>query len=258
MVKPTQTAAAPSQDAWCAPSVTEWHGPCLVSRKHEAEGLIASHSGTESAIGVREEFKVKLAVTMELYAYWNRLRGARSAPERNDVDPGAIRGVLADTFMLDFDDQRGFPFRIAGSRANALFLKELRGLSFLELWRDADREELDSILHCVADEAQPFLIGAEARPAGLGTVGIEIILLPLRHHGLTHSRVLGGLALHAAPAWMGLTGAGLVALTSLRALESSTQEKPALEGATLTDFSLRNMPRRYKHLFVYSGDRPAT
>jgi hypothetical protein len=89
---------------------------------------------------------VKLAATIELYAYWNRLRGARSAPERNDVDPGAIRGVLADTFVLDFDDRRGFPFRIAGSRANALFVKELRGLSFLELWRSADREELDSSL----------------------------------------------------------------------------------------------------------------
>ena len=127
---------------------------------------------------------------MELYAYWNRLRGARSAPERNDVDPGAIRGVLADTFVLDFDASCGFPFRIAGSRANALFLRELRGFSFSQLWRDADREELDSILHCVADEAQAFLIGAEARPPNLDAVDVEIILLPLRHHGLTHARVL--------------------------------------------------------------------
>jgi hypothetical protein len=160
---------------------------------------------------------------MELYAYWNRLRGARSAPERNDIDLGAIRGVLADTFMLDFDETRGFPFRIAGSRANAIFLKELRGLSFLDLWRDGDRGELDSVLHCVADEAQAFLIGAEARPPGLGAVDIEAILLPLRHHGLTHSRVLGGFAVHAAPAWMGLMGAGPIALTSLRALDSSAR-----------------------------------
>jgi hypothetical protein len=193
---------------------------------------------------------------MELYGYWNRLRGARSAPERGDVDPGAIRGVLADTFVLDFDVSHRFPFRIAGSRANALFVKELRGLSFLELWRDADREELDSILHCVADEAQPFLIGAAAQPAGLETVDLEIILLPLRHHGLTHSRVLGALAVRAAPAWMGLRRAGPIALTSLRALESSAAGKPAPEGAAQPDFSLRNIPRRYKHLFVYSGDRP--
>ena len=201
---------------------------------------------------------MKLAATIELYAYWNRLRGARSAPERNDVNPGAIRGVLADTFVLDFDAQRGFPFRISGSRANALFLKELRGFSFSELWRGADREEIDSILRCVADEAQPFLIGAEAGLSSLDAVDIEVILMPLRHHGLTHARVLGGLAVHGAPAWMGLRGAGLIALTSLRALDPPKLERRKLDGAAPVDFSLRDLPRRYKHLFVYSGDRPAT
>ncbi len=206
----------------------------------------------------RRGFEVKLAVTMELYAYWNQLRGARRAPERNDVDPGAIRGVLADTFVLDFDEGRGFPFRIAGSRANAIFLKELRGLSFLELWRDADRKELDSILHCVADEAQPILIGAEARPPGIGAVDVEAILLPLRHHGLTHSRVLGALAVHAAPSWIGFVGAGSITLTSLRALDPQSRPGSAPEGAAPAGFSLRNPPRRYKHLFVYSGERGMT
>jgi hypothetical protein len=201
---------------------------------------------------------VKLAGTMELYAYWKRLRGQRSAPERKDVDPAAIRGVLADTFVLDFDISRGFPFRIAGSRANALFLRELRGLSFLELWRDADRHDLESILRCVADEAQAFLIGAEAGPSGHDAVDIEVILLPLRHHGLTHSRVLGGLAVHSAPAWMGLTSAGLMGLNSLRALDPPARQALVTEDPAPAPFSLHNMPTRYKHLFVYSGDRPAT
>jgi hypothetical protein len=195
---------------------------------------------------------------MELHAYWTQLRGRRSAPERNAIDPGAIRGVLADTFVLDFNSQLGFPFRIAGSRANALFLKELRGLSFLEVWRDADRGELDSVLHCVADEAQAFLIGAEARPPGRAAVEIEVILLPLRHHGLTHSRLLGALAVHAAPAWMGLMGAGPIALSSLRALDSSTRPALLQESAAPTGFSLRSTPKRYQHLLVYSGDRPTT
>jgi hypothetical protein len=206
---------------------------------------------------------VKLAVTMELHAYWNRLRGARSAPERNDVDPGAIRGVLAETFVLDFDDRCGFPFRIAGSRANALFLKELRGRSFLELWRNADRKEVSSILHYVADKTQPFLIGAEARPPGLGPVEIEAVLLPLRHHGFTHSRILGGIAVSSAPHWIGLIDAGPITLTSLRALDSSldssTPPRPARDGAAPTGLSARQAPTRYKHLFVYSGDgRPTS
>ena len=29
------------------------------------------------------------------------MRGARSAPERSEIDPAAIRGVLGDTFILE-------------------------------------------------------------------------------------------------------------------------------------------------------------
>jgi hypothetical protein len=75
---------------------------------------------------------------------------------------------------------------------------------------------------------------------------------------LTHSRVLGGFAIHGAPAWMGLMGAGPITLTSLRALDSSPRGAPAPEDVTAAGFSHRDTPKRYKHLFVYSGDRHAT
>jgi hypothetical protein len=75
---------------------------------------------------------------------------------------------------------------------------------------------------------------------------------------LTHSRVLGGFAPHAAPAWTGLIGAGSMALTSLRALNAPTPERLAPKIAAPADFSLRDTPKRHKHLFVCSGDRSAT
>jgi hypothetical protein len=71
---------------------------------------------------------------------------------------------------------------------------------------------------------------------------------------LTHSRVLGAFAVHAAPSWFGLVGAGPITLTSLRALDPP-RPGSAQDGAA---FSLRNPPRRYKHLFVYSGERRMT
>ncbi len=134
------------------------------------------------------------AVSMELYAYWNALRAGRAAPERNEIEPAAIRSVLADTFVLEFDAGAGFPFRISGSRINALFLRELRGLSFLRLWRDTDRHEIESIIQRVADRTQPYLLAAEASPGGMGPLDIEVALLPLRHHGsnsFPHSRLSG-------------------------------------------------------------------
>ncbi len=162
---------------------------------------------------------MRQAVSMELYAYWNALRAGRAAPERNDIEPGAIRSVLADTFVLEFDVGIGLPFRISGSQVNALFLRELRGVSFLKLWRAVDRSEILSVLQRVADTAQPYLLGAEARPSGLGPIAIEVSLLPLRHNSSGHSRILGSLAADAAADWLGFVGAGPATLTSVRAVD---------------------------------------
>jgi len=163
------------------------------------------------------------AVSNGLYAYWRELSKGGSPPERNAVEPGAIRGVLADTFVLDFDPAGGFPFRISGSNVNAVFLKELRGYAFLHIWREADRARIASILEAAADEETPYVLVAEARPAGLAPVEMEITLLPLRHQGATHARMLGSLAAGAGADWLGLIGAGPAALTAYRALEPAAR-----------------------------------
>jgi hypothetical protein len=200
---------------------------------------------------------VKLAASQQLYAYWNALRGARSAPERNAIDPGAIRGILADTFILEFDAPREFPMRIVGTRTNALFLRELRGAPFLDLWREADRKETCAILDSVAGEAQPFLIGATGTPPGFAAVDIEILLLPLRHHGDTHSRILGCCAPSAAPRWLGLAAVESLSLLTLRALgtgERGPHEKPRGPART-HDFGRAPRIPRHGHLFLYSANR---
>ena len=191
---------------------------------------------------------MKLAASQQLYSYWNTLRGARGAPERNDVDPGAIRGVLADTFILEFDPRAGFPLRIVGSRTNALFLRELRGESFLDFWRREDRAETGEILATVANEAQPFLIGATGAPKGAGAVDIEVLLLPLRHHGATHARILGSCTPRLAANWLGLLSINPLALTSLRAL--GREDRGA---SPPRDLSRSGEFRRRGHLFVYSS-----
>ena len=179
------------------------------------------------------------------------MRGARGAPERNDIDPAAIRGVLADTFILEFNPPVGFPLRISGSRTNALFLRELRGEPFLELWRPQDRAEASEILTAVANEAQPFLLGAIGGPPGVETADVEVLLLPLRHHGATHSRMLGACAPRSLPRWLGLLPIGMLAVTSLRALTPSQHNAADVTGY---DFARRGNFRRRGHLFVYSSE----
>jgi hypothetical protein len=161
---------------------------------------------------------MKLASSQELYAYWNRLRGSRSAPERAEIDPVAIRGLLADTFILEIDRRAGYPFRVAGARTSALFLSELRGRPFFDMWDDASRSEVDEMLTIVTDEASPTVAGVLAKPTRFQAVELELLILPLRHRGATHSRVIGLCAPAAAPNWLGLAPVAPMALQSMRVL----------------------------------------
>ena len=77
---------------------------------------------------------MKHAASQELYAYWEERRGTRPAPERAEIEPGAIRQVLSDAFILALDDRAGHPFRLAGTRVCALFGRELKGERFIGLW----------------------------------------------------------------------------------------------------------------------------
>lgn len=195
---------------------------------------------------------MKLAATQQLHAYWRTLKGGRSAPERNDVDPSEIRSVLADTFILEFAPGAGFPMRVVGGRTNALFQSELRGQPFIEIWKRSDRAEVADLVQSTADEAQPFLIGALGGPCGADAIDIELLLLPLRHHGATHSRVLGICVPNRSPDWLGLLPIGPISLISLRAIreEDSRSGRPP-------DFRRpQRKPdvQRRGHLVVYSNN----
>ncbi|HEV3044864.1 MAG TPA: PAS domain-containing protein [Roseiarcus sp.] len=171
--------------------------------------------------------EMKLTSSRELFAYWTALRGARSAPERSEIDPIAIRGVLADTFILQVDRGAGYPFRIAGARISALFQRELRGRPFMEIWQGATQAEIANMLALVSDEASAIVAGSSARATGFQALELELLLLPLRHRGATHSRILGLCSPAAAPSWLGLAPLQPMTLHSTRVLRRD-DDGPAL------------------------------
>jgi len=191
---------------------------------------------------------LKLAASQQLFAYWDALRGVRGAPERNDIEPGALRGVIADTFILEFSKADGFPLRVVGGRTNALFGRELRETPFLGLWDAASRNEIGRVIESAADGAQPFLVGARGGPANVAALDFETLILPLRHHGATHARILGSLAPAGGAGWFGLLPLRPLVLTSLRAL---ARDPEIAFGAA----NLRKTPDRRAHLYVYSSSR---
>jgi hypothetical protein len=167
---------------------------------------------------------MKHQATRELFGYWNSLRGERTAPQRSEIDPAAIRNVLADTFMLDVDQQQRYQFRLAGTRVNGLFDSEQKGRSFLDLWRAEERRNVAAVLMTVADGACPVVAGGVVAPLGQEECAVELLFLPLRHYGKTHSRILGLLKSASQPAWLGLLPVGPLSLRSLRIIDDAESE----------------------------------
>jgi len=156
----------------------------------------------------------------ELFDYWNERRGLRAAPERGDIEPGAIRRVLADTFMLGFDGTSDHAFRLAGTRVCAAFGRELKGQAFVGLWAAEGKELIRDLLAVVAQET----IGVVASARGENTEGesldIEVLILPLSHHSRTRARLLGALAPAETPYWLGTSALGGLTLRTHRYLDT--------------------------------------
>jgi len=166
----------------------------------------------------------------ELYDYWNAQRGLRAAPERSDIEPGAIRRALADTFILGYDARSGHAFRIAGTRLCAAFARELRGAAFIDLWDQDGRRRMHDLLAVVTHECVGVVAGARGINAEGADLDFELVVLPLSHHIPSGARLLGALAPTAVPYWFGTHPVGRLSLGTIRylGLEAAVPAKPGM------------------------------
>ena len=193
---------------------------------------------------------MKHSSTRSLYAYWNERRGARAAPDRGDIEPGAIRTALGDSFILSAEAEGVQVFRLAGTRVCSLFGRELKGVPFDDLWDSADRAATQDLLAIVANEIAGIVAGVRAVTADGYCVDLELLLLPLRHRGSSRERQIGVLAPLTAPFWLGANP--LVRL----ALKSHRHVGPTLEPAGASQFVAASDAGRLRHgLLVYDGGR---
>lgn len=190
---------------------------------------------------------MKHSSTKHLFQYWNERRGLRGVPDRADIEPGRLKGTLADTFILSFDRPGGHPFRIAGTRLCALFGRELKNAPFVALW-NADLRFVD-LLDIVAQESVGLVAGAHAFADGL-RVDLELLVLPLSHRARVPGRFIGTLVPLTEPYWLGCRPVGGLHLDMHRYLCAET-------GRLARTRLWPEQPGRARHgLTVYDGGRP--
>jgi hypothetical protein len=126
-----------------------------------------------------------------LVGYWSRLRRGREVPDQTDIDPRAIKRMLAQVFILEASDPARATFRLAGTWLCDRFGFELRGVGFLSTWEAQSRNALALLLKQSLATMQPICISSIGSTADCTMVEIETVLAPLSFGAGGPTRFLG-------------------------------------------------------------------
>lgn len=205
--------------------------------------------------------------SIALFQYWNGLRAGRPAPAHTEIEPAAIKSVLADTFILERRPRGTAHFRLAGTRVCAIYARELRGVSFASLWDSEARPQVDRIVEGVFATGSVLVASFEGTTYGGRSTPFEMIVLPLAAAGGQAPRCLGLVTAVDKPFWLGadaIVGGTFGTLSVIDPARTAFRPGrasigvPALSPLELPageEFSRPAGARRVRHLVVLDGGR---
>jgi len=211
-----------------------------------------------------ERFCMNQEGTMALFQYWNDLRGMRPAPRRTEIEPGDIRRLLADTFILEMDVRAEPVFRLAGTRMCATYGRELKGHAFTPLWSDRDQPMMSRLAGNVFRDNSVVVITFMGASHGGRQNPFEMLLLPL-DGGESSQRLLGCALPVKKPFWLGADTIYENRLETLRMIDPDREplflkNRPAIPVPRPTDMARAPNPiqpvrRHVRHLVVIEGGK---
>lgn len=193
--------------------------------------------------------------TVELLQYWNDVRGDRDLPRRDEIQPGDIRSLLPNVFILQTQPGGGAYFRLAGTHICSLFGNELRHRQFSSLWRSDQQEDIVRIARQLMESCTPMVLAASGATAAGDWLGLEILMTPLASPDGTDDRVLGALSPLSRPMWLHATPMQHLVLEQFRE-NCAMPELLTRAGNTVPRLDTCDSPiRKAQHLQVFEGGR---
>ncbi|MEO0637198.1 MAG: PAS domain-containing protein [Pseudomonadota bacterium] len=204
---------------------------------------------------------MKHANSKSLFQYWNELRGDRPAPNRDEIQPGGLRSVLGDTYILQDEPRFEASFRLCGSNVNQIFCRELKGQRFLGLFESNARTAVQTLWRAVAEDRAAVLAGCTGVTERGREVRLETLLLPLHVPQSQGYRVLGATSVFEKPFWLGVDPVMEQTVDSVRIVMPDDIARLATDAPSIatpphpvSPFRFEgSSARRYGHLVVVDG-----
>ena len=206
----------------------------------------------------------------ELYTYWLSLKGSRSAPERNEIEPSDIRKLLGDTFILEVNHQEKYvSYRLAGSRLCSAYGRELKGVGYFANWLEEDSFDVVSAVKDVYSNYIPNVISHLGQTQQKRFMEFETLLLPLQPIDANTTRILGIASPKKVPFWLGAEPIVSNRLRSIRQMgvgngpstitdevaSPSLQPNDSVFDQELQQSQIHSNNRQFGHLRVVDGGK---
>jgi hypothetical protein len=98
---------------------------------------------------------------LEMYAYWQRKRGARAMPTRADIEPTEIKRLLPGILLVDVrpsaDGALDFVYRLVGTREVDMRGHDPTGKRVADAYYGKSADLVTACYRRVVDTCQPFL-----------------------------------------------------------------------------------------------------
>jgi len=130
---------------------------------------------------------------LALLAYWNKLRGQRPMPRRDEVDAIEIWPLLKNVFLNEWHrDPERLYYRIAGTELVAAMGFEVRGKWLTDLYQDqVDIDRSLGLYRRVVDGRVPVLGRADGTQLRHGAEAFEWVICPLSDDGEAVTHFIG-------------------------------------------------------------------
>jgi len=126
-----------------------------------------------------------------LFDYWNAKRAGRPAPMRSEINPGEIRSILPNVFILERESDTCFRFRLAGTGLCGIYGMEFRNHNLLSMWQEDCLDTLRNALDEVTRNAAVSVVEYTASTNEHREATFEMILLPLAQDNGVITRIIG-------------------------------------------------------------------
>lgn len=129
-----------------------------------------------------------------LFAHWEALRGERPYPSRDEFTFAPVKDLMADMVIIEQDATgHAYRYRLAGSRACAIFGKNLTASDAVLGWDSFEASLLSTHFERALKDFQPML----ARMRFVTDTGLrfaaELIAMPIQVRGSSRVQLIGGL-----------------------------------------------------------------